>query len=83
MCVMNKLKVIKWNGVKQEYDPEKILDTLDRYGVTGREAEEMLAEVEPRLVPGIRTSKVLRLLHHKLDEKEKMTPTAQVWQRVS
>ena len=83
MYVMNKLKVIKWNGVKQEYDPEKILDTLDRYGVTGREAEEMLADVESKLVPGIRTSKILRLLHHKLDEKEKMNLTAQVGQRVS
>ena len=80
---MNKLKVTKWNGMKQEYDPEKILDTLDRYGVTSREAEEMLAEIEPKLVPGIRTSKILRLLHHKLDEKEKMNQTAQVWQRVS
>lgn len=69
--------------MKQEYNPEKILDTLNRYGVTGREREEMLAEVESRLVPGIRTSKVLRLLHHKLDEKEKMNHIAQVWQRVS
>lgn len=72
MCVVKKLKVTKWNGVKQVYNPKKILDTLDRYGVTGREAEDILAEVESKLVPGIRTSKILRLLHHKLDEKEKM-----------
>lgn len=32
----------KWNGEKQEYDPEKILNTLSRYGVTGGEAEMVL-----------------------------------------
>ncbi len=65
------MKVTKWNGVKQEYDPEKVLDTLSRYGVTGGEAEEVLADIESKLVPGIRTSRILRLLHEKLDEREK------------
>jgi len=43
----------------------------------------VVIDVESKLVPGIRTSKILRLLHHKLNEKEKMNQTAQVGQRVS
>ena len=65
-----ELKVTKWNGERQEYDPEKIRVTLKRYGVTSREAEEVLAEVESRLFPGIRTSEILRIMHRKLEELE-------------
>ena len=65
-----ELKVTKWNGDRQEYDPEKILGTLSRYGVTSGEAEEVLAEIESRLVPGIRTSEILGIMHQRLDELE-------------
>jgi hypothetical protein len=67
---VGKLKVTKWNGERQEYDPEKILGTLDRYGVSSREAEEVLAEVESRLFPGIRTSEILGIMHQKLEMLE-------------
>ena len=39
---VGKLKVTKWNGERQEYDPEKILGTLSRHGVTSRETERVL-----------------------------------------
>jgi len=65
------LKVTKWNGEKQEYDPDKILGTLERYGVTGREAEEVLDVIESRLTPGIKTSRMLDIMHRELDRREK------------
>ncbi len=66
-----ELKVTKWNGEKQEYDPEKVLGTLSRYGVTGKEAKDMLDEIESKLFSGIRTSKILDIMHRRLDEREK------------
>jgi len=65
------LKVTKWNGETQEYGPEKILGTLERYGVTRVEAEEMLDEIESNLVPGITTSSILDMMHRELDKREK------------
>lgn len=68
---MEKLKVTKWNGEMQEYDPEKIRVTLERYGVTGKEAREILDEIASRLTPGIKTSKIMNMMHRELDKREK------------
>ncbi len=65
------MKVTKWNGEKQDYDPEKMLGTLNRYGVTGKEAEEILDEIESRLTPGIETSEILDMMHRELDKRGK------------
>jgi hypothetical protein len=69
----SSVQVVKSDGRRQDFDPEKVRATLRHYGVTGDQAEEIIQEVRGSLYDGVRTKKILQMIKQHLERR--MIPT--------
>jgi hypothetical protein len=66
-------QVVKSDGRRQEFDPEKVRATLRHYGVTGDQAEEIIREIRGSLRDGVSTAKMLQMINQHLEWREVST----------
>ncbi len=59
---MSAINVTKWGGKVVPYDRSKIRKTLDRYGLSENEADEVMDQVEGSLYEGIPTKEIYQLI---------------------
>ena len=59
---MNTIYVTKWGGETEPYDRAKIRRTLDRFGLSDEEADQIIDEVENNLYEGIPTKEIYKLI---------------------
>lgn len=69
---MEKIKVVKRDGTKEAYDPEKIKRVIMAANATAEEADEVIAKVDEELkkldVPEINSIKIRDVVLEKLRE---------------
>jgi hypothetical protein len=70
LATSSRAHVVKSDGHKQEFDPEKVRATLRHYGVTGDHAEEIIQEIRGSLRDGVRTTKILQMINQHLKRRE-------------
>ncbi len=59
---MTEIEVVKWDGSIQPYDREKIRLTLHRYGMTEKDIEQTLENLEQKLFDGITTKEIFKII---------------------
>ena len=59
---MSEIEVVKWDGNTQPYDREKIRLTLYRYGLSEKDIEHTLDNLEQTLFDGITTKEIFQLI---------------------
>mgnify|MGYP006299303603 FL=1 len=62
--------VKKMNGDSEEYNPEKLKNSLKRVGADNKEIQEILKKVEKILYNGIETKKLFDIVHKELDKEK-------------
>ena len=60
--------VKKWNKTTEPYDRDKIKRTLQRYGLSEGEIEEIISKVEMKLYNGITTKKILKIIDEEIEK---------------
>ncbi|MDP3955286.1 MAG: restriction endonuclease [bacterium] len=68
--MVGKISVTKYDGTKQTYDQEKVVNSLIRSGVVKEEVARILAEIETQLYDGIPTSKLYEIVNSSLDKSD-------------
>lgn len=63
-----ELMVRKWNKKTEPYDRGKIKRTLQRYGLSQREIEELIPKIEKRLYNRISTKKILKIMDEEIEK---------------
>jgi hypothetical protein len=69
--MQNLVEVTKANGLKQAFDPTKLLESLRKSGATSEDAESVLSQVSEELYPGISTRKIYRKAFDLLKNKSR------------
>ena len=63
--------VLKRNGEKELYNPNKLRNSLRRVGAHKHEIDEILKKVDKILVDGIKTEKLFKFIHDQLNKSSK------------
>lgn len=68
--MLKKIFVTKYDGTRQVYDQEKVVNSLLRSGIEKEGVAKILAEVEAQLFDGIPTSKLYEIVNSSLDKSD-------------
>lgn len=66
---MEEIQVVKENGEKEKFRPQKVNRALRRSGLSSREADSILEELEPMLYDGITTKKIYHMVYGLVRDK--------------
>ena len=66
---MGETWVIKEDGEREPYDPVKVRRALSRSGLSQKEADEVMARLEPMIFDGITTKKIYSTLFRMVEKK--------------
>jgi Holliday junction resolvase-like predicted endonuclease len=64
---MKSIYVVKYNGEKQSYNQEKVLNSIIRSGIEKQEALNILVEVEKKLFDGISTRELYQIVSQQIE----------------
>ncbi len=65
---INNIFVTKYNGEKQKYSQEKVLNSIIRSGIEKSKALSILTDVENKLIDGISTQKLYKIVAKEIEK---------------
>jgi len=68
--MLKEINVIKYDGTREAYSQEKVVNSLLRAGVEKEEVTKILAEIEAQLYDDIPTSKLYEIVNSSLDKSD-------------
>ena len=57
------IMIIKADGTREPFNPNKIVTSLDRIGIQGKTADRLISKLEKELYQNITTKKIYKMLH--------------------